>query len=297
MDAEAVATLSAITGLPTAEAEGFLEMGALCAGCCSAAAAQPACTHAARPDAMLHQPRLPVHSSCNISAAAAVPRTRAENRSCVRVGRGAGRAGNKLTEARVCVCRGAAGGDMDTATSLFFSMQDGGGGGLPEPGAAGAIGFDPPPWYGLVWPAVEVVPDAWLEQGLCFAENTQELVQHKNGPCGVLSAVHGVIVARALAAGEAVGPNTPVTDAALAAALAAILQQCAGEDQPVQMPTWVSDIGKDVSVEEVVATDATDAVLAKIDAFKSKGGCVLLVYAALLTRGVDQVRSTSSTVC
>ena len=31
MDAEAVATLSAITGLPTAEAEGFLEMGALCA--------------------------------------------------------------------------------------------------------------------------------------------------------------------------------------------------------------------------------------------------------------------------
>ena len=40
MDAEAVATLSAITGLPTAEAEGFLEMGALCAGCCSAAAAE-----------------------------------------------------------------------------------------------------------------------------------------------------------------------------------------------------------------------------------------------------------------
>lgn len=29
MDPEAVATLSAITGLPPAEAEGFLEMGAL----------------------------------------------------------------------------------------------------------------------------------------------------------------------------------------------------------------------------------------------------------------------------
>jgi hypothetical protein len=41
----------------------------------------------------------------------------------------------------------AAGGDMETATTLFFSMQDAGAGALPEPGAADAIGFEPPPWY------------------------------------------------------------------------------------------------------------------------------------------------------
>ena len=75
------------------------------------------------------------------------------------------------------------------------------------------------------------------------------------------------------------------------------MQQCAGEDQPIKLPTWASDIGKDVSVEEVAATDATDAVLATIDSFKSEGGCVLLVYAALLTRGIDQVRSISKTGC
>ena len=73
-DAEAVATLSAITGLPAAEAEGFLEM---------------------------------------------------------------------------------AGGDLDSATALFFSMQEGGGP-VAEPGAAAdALGFEPPDWYTLVWPALE----------------------------------------------------------------------------------------------------------------------------------------------
>ena len=30
-------------------------------------------------------------------------------------------------------------------------------------------------------------------------------------------------------------------------------------------------------------------MLARIEAFKGRGGCVLLVYAALLSRGVDQV--------
>eukprot|EP01046_Picozoa_sp_COSAG06_P013697 COSAG06_NODE_833_length_12029_cov_38.339868_14_plen_61_part_00 len=30
-------------------------------------------------------------------------------------------------------------------------------------------------------------------------------------------------------------------------------------------------------------------MLARIAAFKGRGGCVLLVYAALLSRGVDQV--------
>jgi hypothetical protein len=178
---------------------------------------------------------------------------------------------------------------MDTATSLFFSMQDGGA--PPEPGAADAIGFDPPPWYTLVWPAVEAVPEAWLEQGLCFTEGTQQLVQPKNGPCGVLAAVHGVVVARALAAGEVVDPSTPVTDAALAGALAAILQQCAGVGRPVQLPAWGSDVGKAVRVEEVGSAEAGSAVLAAIDAFKGRGGCVLLVYAALLTRGVDQVKT------
>ena len=144
--------------------------------------------------------------------------------------------------------------------------------------------------HSLVWPAVEQVPEAWLGQGLRFSEGTQELVQPMNGPCGVLAAVHGVVVARALAAGEAVGPNTPVTDAALASALAAILQQCAGEGQPIQLPAWASDVGKDVCVVEVASSEAISTVLAAIDAFKGRGGCVLLVYAVLLTRGVDQVK-------
>ena len=66
-------------------------------------------------------------------------------------------------------------------------------------------------------------------------------------------------------------------DAALAGALAAILQQCAGVGRPVQLPAWGSDVGKAVRVEEVGSAEAGSAVLAAIDAFKGRGGCVLLV--------------------
>ena len=76
---------------------------------------------------------------------------------------------------------------------------------LAEPGAADALGFEPSDWYGLVWPAVEPLPEAWLEQGLSFSEPSQELIQPKNGPCGVMAVVQAVIAASALAAGGGCG--------------------------------------------------------------------------------------------
>ena len=187
----------------------------------------------------------------------------------------------------------AAGGNLETAMSLFFSMQDGGGGGaVAEPGAADALGFDPPDWYGLVWPAIERVPEAWAEQGLAFTEGKLELLQPKNGPCGVLAAVHGVVVARALAAGASAEPGSAVSDEALAGALAAILTQAAGDGAAVlQLPAWSGEVGQGVLIDEAPVADAAAAILSRVELFKARGGCVLLVYAALLCRGVDQVKA------
>ena len=187
----------------------------------------------------------------------------------------------------------AAGGNLETAMSLFFSMQDGGGGGaVAEPGAADALGFDPPDWYGLVWPAIERVPEAWVEQGFAFTEGKQELLQPKNGPCGVLAAVHGVVVARALAAGASAEPGSAVSDEALAGALAAILTQAAGDGAAVlQLPAWSGEVGQGVLIDEAPVADAAAAILSRVELFKARGGCVLLVYAALLCRGVDQVKA------
>ena len=207
-DAEAVATLSAITGLPAAEAEGFLEM---------------------------------------------------------------------------------AGGDLGSATALFFSMQEGGGGPVAGPAPR------PMRWglsrrTGTRWSGRRSSPAAGVEQGLAFGEGLT-LLQPKNGPCGVLAALHAVVVARALAAGQGAAPDAEVSDAALAGALAAILQQCAGEGEPLRLPAWADAPGKAVTVDEVAAAEAEAALLARLDAFKAPGGCVLLVYAALLCRGADKVRT------
>merc|ERR1719444_251296 len=98
-----------------------------------------------------------------------------------------------------------AGGDMETAVSIFFSNMDGGGDPAPmqgvvdtspSPAAGGATSA--PEWWGMIWPAAEEPPEAWKNQRL---DNPGGEVwkggipQPKNGPCGVLAVVHGLIIA------------------------------------------------------------------------------------------------------
>ena len=193
-----------------------------------------------------------------------------------------------------------AGGDLDSAIALFFSMQDGS---APAPGPA-VLGWDAPEWYSLVWEQPsEQVPDAWLKQGLAF--EGIGLPQHKNGPCGVLAAVQGRVVARLLRTEEraTITADTTVTPEVLAATIAEMLTQCSSaqmltqctDEQPTVVASWAGQVGQAVTVTEIASTsDVVAAVSVALEAFVGPGGCCLLVYSLLLSRGVAAVRADAA---
>ncbi len=186
-----------------------------------------------------------------------------------------------------------AGGDPDAAVNLFLSMSAGGGGGSAATPSKPSLGWSVPDWYTLVWPEAKVIPDAWLGQGLAFDDKRCPvgIVQAKNGPCGVLAAVQAVVIARASRA-NGFSSEYRASDNDLADALAAILAVCrTGESGPIRACTWEAKVGEGVSVAELKSLDdARDFMRKNVAAYKAKGGCVLLVYSAMLTRGVGQVR-------
>eukprot|EP00966_Prymnesium_polylepis_P282670 6531523-Prymnesium_polylepis.1 len=113
----------------------------------------------------------------------------------------------------------ATGGNLDVAIGLYF---DGG-----APMAVSRPPSDTAPQH----PAHTVLfgsasaPPAWLDQGFEFSSNPLEacgIVQHANGPCGVLAVVNATLIAEA---GRPAPTQRLGTDA-LAGALATILLRC-----------------------------------------------------------------------
>lgn len=123
------------------------------------------------------------------------------------------------------------GGNLEAALSIFFDQGAGGGGG----GAAVVAplqwnGEDVPDWYaGLVWPEKVQIKSPWLEQELTFTGGLG-LPQKKNGPCGVLAAIHAVIIAQNWTT-AGFGPDFIVQPAHLCKALAAIIINAAAKEQ------------------------------------------------------------------
>jgi hypothetical protein len=220
------------------------------------------------------------------------------------------------------------GGDVDSAMSLYFSMMEGGADESPAAAAAAGPGFERPEIYSMVWQdANREPPAAWMLQGLAFdAKGGLGLPQWENGPCGVLAVFQASVIARlhrtasadadADAAaffqqGAAYTPSRPL----IAATVADILLQCVDKTAPggaaaaaavVRLPRFTGAVGQAIAVVEVAgATHETvaAALLAAgdgggngclLDAFLSPGGAILLVYAALLTRGEAAVRRDMS---
>lgn len=143
--------------------------------------------------------------------------------------------------------------------------------------------------YGLIWPGIEPVPASWAEQGLEFSPDAFGIPQGKNGPCGVLAAVHAVVAAQA---GAELGPNMRVSDEALASALTAIIAQCRpSPEAPCILTTWPeAKLVPNPNVCEYTSDDLASVVLSNIGQFKAAGGCVLLMYSCVLTRTPDQVK-------
>lgn len=196
-----------------------------------------------------------------------------------------------------------AGGNLEAAVSLFFEM--GGGGGDAMMGApGGSPTFTPPtPAHGMLF-GDDAAPASWLDQGFEFSEDPTScigVVQHKNGPCGVLAAVNGVIVAQA----NCPHASTVVTDDMLASALASILVRCAtaplgtkSDATPstkVVVASWVDGGYTSNQVQEIELPVEKVAVASHlkgmITSLKGPGGVVQFCYSAVLSRGLDVVRS------
>ena len=193
-----------------------------------------------------------------------------------------------------------AGGNVETAVAMYFDMQGGGGfgggGGGSGTLAGGGTGPSPAdsPAHVLLFGSGGV-PPSWLDQGFEFdtdAASAIGIIQHKNGPCGALAAVNAEVIAHL----DCPMPSTVVSDAALCAALGKILWRCAAGGTGVVVAKWEADVvGGAIATEALGGVSSSAEVAAKllptVNALRGRGGCVLFCYAAILTRGVDTVRS------
>lgn len=202
-----------------------------------------------------------------------------------------------------------AGGDMETAVSIFFSNMDtgDGAGAGAGPGAdedaemAAALAMstggqaEAPPWWGVVWPERAAIPEAWREQRLdCQGGWAGGIPQPKNGPCGVLAVVHALILVEQHRRDPL---EIQVTPDATAAAIHGILLRCRPEEgAPVRLvrSKQRGAHGPDAELEETALADPAAAlaeIQARVEEFRGPGGIVDLVHSAVMTRGAERVKA------
>lgn len=184
-----------------------------------------------------------------------------------------------------------AGGNLEAAVSLFFDMNAGGGAPAPAAAAPASPAAVVSPAQSLVFGS-EPPPPAWAGQGLDFSKEPGEgccLLQEKNGPCGALAALNGVIVAQA-GCPEA---SFAVDDAALCRGIASILARCAEGRSGAVVAVWAEgQAGGELLETEVEASEDVlmATLLSHAASFRGPGGVLLLCYSAVLSRGLERVR-------
>jgi hypothetical protein len=188
------------------------------------------------------------------------------------------------------------GGNLETALSIFFDQGAGGGGAeafvAPSEPALKWDGGEVPDWYaGLVWPETIPIKSTWLDQELKFTDGLG-LPQTKNGPCGVLAAVHAVIIAQNWKSPD-FGADFEVQPAHVRKALAAIISNTAADKSACHVCSWkqTDKKGEAVDVKVVPAEALEDALGEFAVQYTDAGGVILLLYSCLLSRGAQQVRA------
>eukprot|EP01125_Pyxidicula_operculata_P020870 TRINITY_DN7842_c0_g1_i1.p1 TRINITY_DN7842_c0_g1~~TRINITY_DN7842_c0_g1_i1.p1 ORF type:complete len:505 (+),score=106.33 TRINITY_DN7842_c0_g1_i1:38-1552(+) len=184
-----------------------------------------------------------------------------------------------------------AGGNVELAANLFFSEGDW----IPSdtPSQPSQPGWNKPDWYTFVWPENKDIPASWIEQSLSFSSKEGHRLgidQPKNGPCGVLAAIHGAVLAEMLDAGEVLDVNVPPSTKYIVKALSKILTICASEGNMPSIATWTGKVGEDVKIDQVPQSELESHLSNVIDNFLKPGGAVLAVYSAVLSRGVKKLR-------
>mmetsp|Transcript_18844 Transcript_18844/g.36978 ORF Transcript_18844/g.36978 Transcript_18844/m.36978 type:complete len:510 (+) Transcript_18844:157-1686(+) len=188
-----------------------------------------------------------------------------------------------------------AGGDMETAINLYFSMM-GGDGGMSS-GATGSNTTPSGPDYlndfelrQILWS--ESPADAWKDQTLDWYQDGIGISQVKNGPCGILAVLQGVVVAQRLQRGEPVMGKS-VSDDEYAHVIATILELCAttvGKNEVV-VCYWRhgrKHDGMDTTHAKLGEVEST--IIEHIADYCTAGFLEVLLCSCILSHGIDQVR-------
>eukprot|EP01147_Barroeca_monosierra_P009127 gene9128-1426_t len=159
---------------------------------------------------------------------------------------------------------------------------------------------------------------AWLQQNFCFNKIKgleYGLLQHEGGPCGVLAAVQAVFLKHLLFSTESViktldsnklRPEISSAEEVLVTAIADILLRIQ-RDGDIFVATlgnlstkqFSSEFKRDGITEKLIVTTCTSEfalrrhITANLHQFTATDapGVILLVYSAILTRGVDNIKT------
>ena len=198
----------------------------------------------------------------------------------------------------------AGGNNVSLAVELYFGNGSGGGfsdslsDSTTNTNATTSSAKQNPDWYNIIWG--DNMPSlAWTEQALTFDASSDDipysqlgLVQNKNGPCGVLALLNAVILSQHLNTNTAT-EFTPPTDDLLAAAIATLLAAPhRNSSSQVQCPMWDDECPGGVNfIAKPNVIETKDFVLSHLDHFTRPGGILLICYAAVVSRGIQQVQS------
>jgi hypothetical protein len=135
--------------------------------------------------------------------------------------------------------------------------------------------------------------DAWQVQGFEFchcAALPYGLVQPEGGPCGVVAPVQATLIKRLLHSGKSpASASLEECTAQLAAAFAEILWRAGGG---VAATVALPSRGVNHTVYRFTShADLEGFLSAKVRALQLPGGCIALVYSAILSRSTATIRA------
>jgi len=194
-----------------------------------------------------------------------------------------------------------AGGNLEAAVAMYFDQGAAAGpvADVEVRDMEASIENAIPKWWDIVWPKRETPDPSWTKQSLQFCDEKETgwnggIIQPKNGPCGVLAIINGLLLLDGAYQKE---PNKiKFNDNDIGRVILSILLMCRPkEDAPVIFanPKESGNYAPNSEIQQVECGSREKCILEiskRIERFKGPGGIIDLIYSAMLTRGADQVK-------
>jgi len=180
-----------------------------------------------------------------------------------------------------------AGGSMEVAVDLYFNTSA-----SQEQESSMGEGNQ---WHScskLLWSGT--LNEAWLMQGISFSSTPGEeigIIQHKNGPCGVLAVIQALLLAFRSSSGSlSIDITSPFSNEELVHCLTKIVERCAENKEKIPLCSWESDVNDRKLRIEYCNRENIEATLhQRLDQYKQAGGVLLLLFSCVLSRGEENV--------